>query len=249
MKDVVLEKCTLCGYRYYIKGLADVELKKYKQVLKEMLPISKIIENDILKIPIVMAYIRSGDYNSLDDQYKLWELKMDKKELLNLDMKIGNEFLLANVNEKAKVYFNKAIDKIIPINDSIKLANAYYFMDDYQKAQPLFEKLNTDDPKNIDVLVKLAILNFKNGNSTNANNLIESLNSLRESFQYGAVDYGFAQYYAVLDNKEKTLSYLLKAVADGKWFEPTTFQNDPHFLKYKDTKEFNDILNYWNQYL
>ncbi|MGM5470991.1 TPR end-of-group domain-containing protein [Flavobacteriaceae bacterium LMO-SS05] len=250
MKDVVLEKCLLCGFRYYMKGLADVEFKKYKQVIDELLPITKTIEDGYLKRPIVMAYIRSGDYNALDIQFKLWELSMSKKELLNLYMFTGNEFLLANENDKAQTYFNKVIaNSANQISNPLNVASSYYYIKDYKTAQSLFEKLNIDDPKNIDVLVKLAISNYKNGNYEQADKLIESLNSLRTNFQFGEIDYGLAQYYSVLDDKVNALDYLQKAVAQGKRFIPTTFQNDPHFLKYRDTKEFKDILNYWNQFL
>jgi len=249
MKDVVLEKCVICGYRYYVKGLADIELKKYKQVIDELLPITKTIEYGLIKRPIVMAYIRTGDFDGLNSNMKLWELSMEKRELIDLYMKTGNEFLLRNENERAKVYFEKVISEANKLNDSVKIAYAYYFNKDYKTAQTLFEKLAAKDPKNIDYEVKLAISNYKNGNYVEADKLINSLETLRDKFQFGDVDYGFAQYYSVLNDKENTFKYLLKAVAEGKLFLTTTFQNDPHFLLYRDTKEFNDIINYWNQFL
>ncbi len=249
MEDVVLEKCLQCGFRYYLKGLADVELKKYDQVIAEILPITKTIEDGYLKRPLVMAYIRSRNYNALNDQYKLWELAMDKNDLLNLDMIIGNEFLLANEFDRAKLFFDKVIDNTNHLNDSVNVASAYYYIKDYNKAQILLEKLNASDPKNIDPYVKLAIINYKNERNEEADQLIKSLNTLRAKFQFGEVDYGLAQYYAVLNDKVNTFNYLQKAVAEGKLFTPTTFQNDPHFLMYRDTQEFKDIINYWNQFL
>jgi len=249
MEDVVLEKCLHCGFRYYLKGLADVELKKYEQVIAEILPITKTIEDGYLKRPLVMAYIRSGNYNDLIDQYKFWELAMDKNDLLNLDMIIGNEFLLANEFDMAKLYFNKVIDDTDPLNGSINLASSYYYIKDYKKAQSIFEKINENDPKNSDAVVKLAIINSINGNNAEADQLIKSLNALRAKFQFGEIDYGLAQYYAVLNDKVNTFNYLRKAVAEGKLFTPTTFQNDPHFIAYRDTQEFKDIINYWNQLL
>jgi tetratricopeptide (TPR) repeat protein len=244
-----LEKCLQCGFRYYLKGLSDVELKKYEQVITEILPITKTIEDGYLKRPLVMAYIRSGNYNALNDQYKFWELAMDKNDLLNLDMIIGNEFLLANEFDSAKLYFNKVIDDSNQLNDSINLASSYYYIKDYKNAQSFFEQINIDDPKNIDVVVKLAIINSINGSDADADQLIKSLNTLRAKFQFGEVDYGMAQYHAVINDKVNTFNYLRKAVAEGKLFTPTTFQNDPHFVTIKDTQEFKDILNYWNQLL
>ena len=249
MKDVVLEKCIQCGYRYYIKGLADVELKKYKQVIDEILPITKSIDHGYLKRPLIMAYIRSGDYNTLEDLFKLWDLSMDKKDLLALYMFTGKEFLLTNENDKAKIYFDKIINAEESINDPIDVAKSYYYIKDYKTSQTLLENIILNDPKNIDAITKLAIANYKNENYAIADKLIKSLNTLKTNFQFGAIDYGKAQYYAVLNDKKNTLNFLLKAVAEGNLFTPTSFQNDPHFLIYRDTQEFKDILNYWNQFL
>jgi TolB-like protein len=252
MDTLDLDKCYNCGNRYYIKGLADIEQKKYQQVIEELLPISKVMETPILKKPLIMAYVRSGDLTSLNEQFGLWELSMemeDKKELLQLYMFAGNEFLLDNKKENAKVFFNKVIHDGEQIKDSTDVAYAYYYNQDYKTAQELLEKLHANNLKNVNIIVKLAISNYKNGNYPEADQYIKSLDTLRASYQFGEIDYGIAQYYATINDKENTFDYLRKAVASGRWFTTTSFQNDPHFLIYKDSQEFNDILNYWNQYL
>jgi len=248
MDEMNLVNCSRCGYRYYIKGLADIELQKYQQVKRELLPITKIIESGYLKKPLIMAYVRSGDYASLNDQFKLWELAMDKNDLIGLYMFTGNEFLLANDIENAKTYFDKV--KESSLNSSpIDMANAYYYNQDYKTAQELLEKLHANETNDIDVLVKLAISTYKNGNHEKAEQYINGLDALRTDYQYGDIDYGFAQYFASINDSENTFRYLRKAVASGKWFTPTSFQNDPHFLDLRDKQEFKDILNYWNQFL
>ena len=98
-------------------------------------------------------------------------------------------------------------------------------------------------------MVKLTISNYKNGNYVDADRYIKNLDTLRTEYQFGKVDYGFAQYYASINDRENTFKYLLRAVASGWWFTTTTFQNDPHFNIYRDTQEFKDVLNYWNQFL
>jgi hypothetical protein len=249
MDGINLENCSRCGYRYYLKGLADIEQKKYKQVIDELLNITKIIENGYLKKPLIMAFVRSGDYKALNEQFNLWELSMDKNELLNLYLFTGKEFLLANENSNAKIYFDKTINNSSSNSLSLDVACAYYYNQDYKTAQVLLEKLNTINPKDIDILVELAISNYKNGNKQEAEQNIKSLEALRTEFQFGDLDYGLAQYYASIDDRENTFNYLRKAVASGKWFTPTTFQNDTHFKNYLDTQEFKAILNYWNKIL
>ena len=52
--------------------------------------------------------------------------------------------------------------------------------------------------------------------------------------------------YASIDNNEKALEFLLKAVAQGYNYTPSTFQHDPHFKTLKENPEFNNkIMNYW----
>ena len=69
---------------------------------------------------------------------------------------------------------------------------------------------------------------------------------MRTDFQFGAVDYGWAQYFNSVGDKDKALEFLLKAVSQGFNFTPSTFQHDPHFKTIKESPEFkNRIMNYW----
>lgn len=249
MDTLDLDKCYNCSYRYYVKGLADVELKKYKEVIEKLLPITRIIEMPMLKRPLIMAYVRTGNISALNEQFKLWEIPSEKNELIGLYMFAGNEFLLANKNDHAKVYFNKVINEADQNESSLDIALAHYYNKDYKAAQVLLDKILNENPKDIDVVAKLAISNYKNGNYPIAEQYLKSLNNLRADYQFGKIDYVIAQYYAAINDKENTFKYLLKSVASGWWFTPTSFQNDPHFLIYKDTQEFKVILNYWNQFL
>lgn len=249
MGDINLVNCYNCGNRYYIKGLADIELKKYGQVKRELLPVINIIEDGYLKKPVIMAHVRLGEFQEINNQFKTWELSMDKNDLLDLYMFTGNEFLLASENEFAMLFFNKVINNPIFANDLVEIAKAHYYIKDYKTAQGLLEKLKTSNPNNSDVVVKLAISLYNNGNYIKAEQTIKRLDALRTEFQFGEIDYGFAQYYASIGDTENAYNYLRKAVASGKWFTTTTFQNDPHFLNYKNNEEYINILNYWNQFL
>jgi tetratricopeptide (TPR) repeat protein len=98
----------------------------------------------------------------------------------------------------------------------------------------------------VDYIVQLAICNFNNGNFEVAKTQIETLDGLRTDFQFGAVDYGWAQYFNSIGDKDKALEFLLKAVSQGFNFTPSTFQHDPHFKTIKESPEFkNRIMNYW----
>jgi tetratricopeptide (TPR) repeat protein len=126
------------------------------------------------------------------------------------------------------------------------LAKAYYFKSDYVNAQEVYNNLHENDASNSEYIVHLAVSNFNNGNFEAAKTYIEKLDALRTDYQFGAVDYGWAQYYAAVGDKDTALEFLLKAVSQGYNFTPSTFQNDLHFRTIKDSPKFNNrIMNYW----
>ncbi len=130
--------------------------------------------------------------------------------------------------------------------NSPELARAYYFKGDYINAQKQYEHLLDSDQNNIEYHVNLAICYYNNGHSEEAKIAIEKLNNLRTDYKFGAVDYGWSQYYAALGEKDLAIRFLLKAVAQGYNYTPSTFQNDPHFIVIKESPEFtNRIMNYW----
>ena len=76
--------------------------------------------------------------------------------------------------------------------------------------------------------------------------MIQKLESLREDFQFGKIDYLIAQYHATSGHKEKMYTFLLRSISQGSHYSISLFQNDPHFVDYLETEEFKSILNYWH---
>jgi tetratricopeptide (TPR) repeat protein len=246
MDDLILENCTRCGFRYYLKGLADVELGNYNKVIKALVPVTNIIEDNYLKRPLISAYVKSGKLLELENYLSDYALTASTESIDYLTNFIGIQLINANYTEDANTYFNKIITRKDPEPSKINLAQAYYFKGDYINAQKTYKKLHLQNPNKIEYLVHFAISNFNNGNFEAAKTLIEKLNSLRTDYQYGAVDYGWAQYYAAIGDKDKAIEFLHKSVAQGYNYTPATFQNDPHFKTIKNNPEFiNRIMNYW----
>jgi tetratricopeptide (TPR) repeat protein len=246
MDDMILENCLRCGFRYYLKGLADVELGNYAEVIKTLTPITHIIEANYLKRPLIMAYVKSGQFVELENYLSDYALTADIEDVDYLSTFAGIQLIISNHIEEANKYFNKIITRKSPLACESHLSQAYYYKGDYLNAQPLYKSLHEEQPKNISDLVQLAICNFNNGNYEAAKTYIETLDNLRSDYQFGAVDYGWAQYYTSIGDKDKALEYLLKAVSQGFNYTPSSFQNDPHFKTIKDSPEFkNRIMNYW----
>ena len=246
MKNLNLENCSNCGFRYYLKSLADVEIGNYIEVIESLSPITNIIEDNYLKRPLISAFVKSGKYKELEKYLSNFALIASTNDIDYLMNFTGIQFINSNQTEAANSYFNKVITNKKSALDTINLAEAFYYKGDYKKAQELYKTLYENDTNNINYLVHLAISYLKNGEIEIANTHIELLDTLRGGYQFGAIDYGYAQYNAISNNDAKAIEFLLKAVVQGYNFTPTTFQNDPHFITIKDSPEFNNrIMNYW----
>lgn len=245
MDDMILENCSRCGARYYLKGLADVELGNYPEVIKTLVPITNIIEANYLKRPLINAYVKSNKLNELENYLSHYALSASKNAMDYLNMFTAIQLINASKTEAANRYLNKIISNKTTTNPSY-LAQAYFYKNDFSNAKTIYKKLLADKPKNIEYTVQLAICYYKTGNLETAKTTINKLDALKTNFQFGAVDYAWAQYHNATKNKDKALEFLLKAVAQGYNFTPLTFQNDPHFKTIKDSIEFkNRIMNYW----
>ena len=246
MDDMILENCSNCGYRYYLKSLADVELRNYTEVIETLTPITNTIEDNYLKRPLISAFVKSGKYVELQEYLSDYALNSSSQDIDYLRGFAGVQLINSNQSERANQYFDKIISRKTPALNTSDLAQIYYFKKDYINAQKQYKSLYDSNKNDIDIIVRLAISYFKNGSSEKAKTYIEKLNNLNTDYRFGAVDYGWAQYYATLGEKDVALKSLLKAVAQGYNYTPLTFQNDPHFKTIKESPEFiNRIMNYW----
>ncbi|MFD2824367.1 tetratricopeptide repeat protein [Lacinutrix iliipiscaria] len=246
MEGLDLLNCAFCPYRIYSKALADIELKKYDDVITALKPAIEIIEDTYLKKPLVTAYIRSNKSAEVNTFIDLLKLELPLEDWQNMCLFAGNEYVLLNEKSKADEYFEKIIHSSPLESNSYTLAKAYYMKEDFSNAQKIFKNLYQANPKNINFTTYLAISNYKLGHAQKAEDLILSLNDLRADYQYGNIDYAFAKYYASTENKEDMFKHLRKSLLDGHLYTSTSFQNDPHFKSYLKTKEFESVMNFWH---
>jgi len=109
MDDMILENCSHCGYRYYLKGFADVELGNYDDVIEILVPITNIIEDNYLKRPVISAYSKSGKLVELENYLSDYNLTADIEDIDYLTTFSGIQLINANHIEEANTYFNKLI--------------------------------------------------------------------------------------------------------------------------------------------
>lgn len=246
MDSMEIQNCTDCITRIYVKALADIELKKYDAVTKLLEPIMETTEEALLIKPLITAYVRSRNNTKATAFLNKVEL-LNKLEIYqDLYLFSAKEYLLLGNTAKANEYLDKVISASANTTETIIRAEAFFFKNNYTEADKLLKGLHNKNPKNIDVLAKLAICNFKMNNKKQADKYLKNLEALRGSYQYGSIDYALAQFYAVSEDKIEMDKHLMRAVAEGHLYTSQSFQNDPHFLKYKSTPSFKNIMTYWN---
>ncbi|NEW78964.1 MAG: hypothetical protein GZ086_05955 [Gelidibacter sp.] len=246
MDSMDIQNCPDCISRVYVKALADIELKKYDDVIQLLEPIIETVENPFLKKPLIASYVRAKIDTKIDALLNKFQLLNKLETYQDLCLFTAKEYLLMGNAAKATEYFNKIINSPKNTSEKTMIAEAFYFKNDYVEAEKIFKELHTKNLENIDFLSKLAICKLKMNNEKQAEKYLKNLDALRDRYQFGSIDYAFAQFYAVSDNKTEMEKYLTKTVAKGFLFTSQTFQNDPHFIKYKDSPSFKNILNYWH---
>ncbi|MDZ4147609.1 MAG: hypothetical protein U1C58_04930 [Flavobacteriaceae bacterium] len=247
MNGIDIENCGACKNRIYVKALADIELKKYAEVIALLEPLFQVNNNiSLFKRPLLSAYIRLGNDAAVNAFMSKEELIASQIDWVNLLLHVGNEYVLKNEKEKANTFFDKIILAYKGKEINVQFAKALYYRGDFAASEKAFVELLKDNHKNIENTALLAISYQKNDKQRESLMMIEKLNQLRSKYQFGEVDYQLARYYAAVDENQKAFQHLFKSIADGQNYTSTTFQNDPHFNHLKYEKDFAEVMNFWH---
>ncbi len=245
MTPMDVESCRICKDRYYINGLANVALKKHKDVIKLLSPLVDQVDDMYLKKPLMSAYARSRDSIGLHKLLANIALKNDHKSLLSSYIYLGKEYLLLNEQAIANSYFTKSVEEAGEQESNFK-ALGYFYLKNFKDAETLFKNVSNKDPKDLETLTKLAISNYNIGKTNQAEILISKLDTIDAKYQFGTPAYLKAQYYGAIGDETKSMNYLLKAVSDGYYFTSESYENDPLLKPFFKTNAFKNILTYWH---
>jgi hypothetical protein len=175
---------------------------------------------------------------------------LNEEEWRDIYLFAAKEFLIMENKTLASKYLNDIIAALNSTSISLAteekkiLAESLFLTEQYSLALIQLEELLRDDPSLISQKALLAIVHKKKGNTIQAEKLIKSLTDISAEYLYGKVNYAIAQYYAAINDNSGTFEYLYKAIAEGHWYETSSFQNDYMFSTYFQREEFKPILNY-----
>lgn len=243
--SIDFENCNHCVERQYVKALADVQLKDYDGAIKVCRKVLKEVDSDLMKIPLISSFVRSGKSTELNDYLFQAELSAKPESLQEMYIVAGREYLLKNDKVAADIYLNKSrkLDSLSTIREY--LAETLFYLGEYSKAEVEYKKLLRVNPNDIEFLGRLAICNYKLDKTSEADKNIKDLENLKGKYQFGEVDYFLAEYYAVSGNEDEMYHELLKSVAEGRLFTSSKFQNDPIFRDYNQSEKFQKVLKFW----
>lgn len=245
MDSMNLQNCSDCIARIYVKAYADIELGKFNTAIQNIERAQKEDEAKLLNRPLTIAYVRGGKIEALNQFLRRIEITSTPVEVQELYLQVGKEFLLKNDKQKASIYLDKIVNFETSTLDRKILAGALFYKEEFTKAEAILKEIHSKNPTDIEVLTSLAICNFKIGNSASAEKNLQSLENLRADYQFGEVDYALGQYYAATNNKPELYKHLLKAAANGHLYHWKFFKNDPQFKMYNQSKEFEEVMNFW----
>jgi tetratricopeptide (TPR) repeat protein len=240
--------------RFYIKGMANIELGMIKESIALLLPFTEVKMKgyDALKSVLIRAYAKNGNKDSVDNLMNHIKLFGELKYWHRSCLLTGNEFLRVGNVAAAHEYYDRLIKSMAENKDHTTqqerefLARAYFYKEDYQKALSLLERITPESDDPLKFRTYMAMSYYKTGQSKKAEGLLDELDDMRSGYQFGYVDYSLARYYAITGDEEKAMDYLLKAVAAGKRYDPQDYQHDILFKPYVGSEAFNRIMTYWH---
>ncbi len=252
MERVDLNNCQECEYRYYVKGLADIELGNPQRPIEMFKDYGSTKGFEWVKEVLINAYVVTGNEEAVAEIMNAYRLTSDISLWREKTQVTAKEFLRVGDNDNADKYFNELLNSFedqttaLSNEDRELMAYAYFYKTDYEKAEKLLRSLLKEDPESIQNKTYLAMSLFKNGKEKEASSLINSLDVLRGSYQYGAIDYAKARYYAISGDEDQMIQHLIRAVSAGKRFTSFTFQHDILMKPYTQSASFQEVLNFWH---
>ena len=252
MKEMDLKECNYCEDRYYIKALADIELKKYKEAIDLLGKFGTELGLYKLQKILIRAHNKMDNFAIADSLLSNIKITSKTHEWMEMFLFNARDLLVQDKKTMANIYLDKIIDAINQAPDTVKtkskkiLAESLFFKGEFEGAEFLLEEVLHLQPELIEQNAMLAITYQRNGKTDKAQRQLANLEGLRGKYLYGDVDYAFAQYFAAIDDEESTINYLIKAVAAGRWYDSTSFQNDPLFKSYSHRGDFKKVMIFSN---
>ena len=247
MRELDLANCPWCENRLKIKALSDIQLGKFASAIELLEGFAQQDGFWILKKVLLRAYIRAGMLGKASDLIRNLRIVTDPSVRSDLELFAAKELLREGKKADAFGYLDTAIAALDETANppDYPLGECLFYREDFERAEPVLNRIYTADSTDFNTGALLAITYHRNGKPGAADALLRNMENRRAPYQYGELDYSLAQYYAGIGQRQECLDNLLKAIAEGHWYETGSFQNDPLLRDYYQEEEFQKVLAYW----
>ncbi|MDG1571167.1 hypothetical protein OZ410_02490 [Robiginitalea sp. M366] len=247
MSEMDLSQCAFCVERYKIKAMSDIDLGNEQAAIRLLEPLARQDGFWILKKILLRAYVRSGQWEEGRRQLETWRIVAPVDTQKDLMLFGAREFLREGRSKEAREILKQALELPFSDNpvDAYLKGELLFYNGNYQEALPYLEEGYGADPADFNYGALLAISLEKLGRAAEAQQQLQQMESLKAPYQYGELPYSLAMYYAATGQVEACLDQLLKAIAEGHWYETSAFQNDPLLRPVYNTPGFEAVMNYW----
>ena len=247
MRELDLANCPWCENRLKIQGLADIQLGHYARAIELLEGFAQQDGFWALKKVLLRAYIRAGMLEKAAGLLRNLRIISDPAVRSDLELFAAMELLREGKKDEAFGYLDTAIAALGETANPLDypLGECLFYREDYEAAEPVLTRRYAADSTDFNTGALLAITYQRNGKPGAADALVRSMENRQAPYQYGELPYSLAQYYAVIGQRQECLENLLKAIAEGHWYETGSFQNDPLLRDYYQEEEFQRVLTYW----
>ncbi len=246
MSRMNIQNCEYCLFRLYIKSLADIELQNYRSAIMTLQPHIQSNVSDFILKPLITAYVRSLNHDLLNDLFQELPHIMVNEDWKKLYLHTGMAYLLTNQKNDALPYLEEALKQFKIQNDLENQAFVNMLLENFEEAKSILETYSRNNELSLLMKTRLASCYYKLGENEKGKSLEMKIDQDRRPYDLGATDYLLAKIYSYQGNKEKSLSYLQRAVEQGHVFSAESFQNDVTFKDFWYDPKFQDILKYWH---
>ena len=240
--------CYYCTLRDEFRALADLMQDDYKSAVEGVRDHITLTNRRKSAEILVKAYAAENSVELIDELLENAEKKYKlDKDWRYLIFVAANEFKLRGNDEMALKYGQQAIEAYEEGKVLKKmLGRINLIIGDDARAKYYFESFLEGKPSDTYSMAKLAHIYYREGNVSKGEALIAEMDNFKEPYQYGMIDYHKAQAYANMGQESLAIEHLTKSVRQGKRFKLFDFQNDPDLMPLFDSKEFDEVLNYWH---
>jgi hypothetical protein len=256
-KQVAMEKidslnCQTCEYRFFSKGMADIALGKPEKPIEMFGDYGVVKEFYWVKDVLLYAYVRTGNLEEVERILNTVKLTGDEETWREKCLLVAKQLLIKGEKALAHAYLDQIKESIVKQPaDLVKeekelLAYSHFYKGEYVPAGKLFQQLSQEDSDNIDFRAFWAMSLLGTGKSEEAEKTAAGLEDLRADYQYGAIDYAKARYFAFKGDSDLVIQHLIRAVSAGKRYNPGTFSDDVLMQPYVSMDSFQNVMTFWH---